>query len=741
MVKKPMPIFGNKEDANFREAMKLYDASQYKKSLKIVDLNLKKNSNHVELLALKGCINLQLGNKDDAESYIIKATTKPGGASNYLVNHLAAIYYRQINDYPVAAKWMRALSDNGNPNKALLRDLALLQSQTREFKPLVATRQAYLEFQPGYRANWSGLAVSQHLSGDPKLAVATLTKIEGIIQEHLTDADRYEHSECLLYKNQILGEMGTVQLALDELEKDSDGITDRQSYLEYRAKYLMMLGRQKEASICYRELLMRNPDNVDWYKMLEISLGTSHGDVAVRLRLYDRLARFYPRSDPPKFIPLLFLPGDHPEFRSRVASYITAQLKRGVPSAFANVKPLYRSEKKRTVILEVVSEFFRTVDVEFKTNPTIKLWTTYFFAQHYLHLNELDKATEYIEAALKHTPTLVELYVLKARILKRQGKLLEAAQVMDNGRKLDLQDRFINSKTTKYLLRSNQVDEAIDCISLFTKLDEDAVNGCKDLHMMQNNWVLLESAEAYERLYRESKAKLEALGDDVDADEREELAETVDIYRGLAFKRYIAVVRVFEQFYIDQFDFHSYCLRRGTPRDYIDMIKWEDKLHSTPIYTRVIKGLVPMYLELNKEEKPQAGPKSTNTKQKKKRTKKRADWSSKVESEKDDKDPLGGKLLADLYEENLVEKAYELAKPITEEAQDLKVGWDLIFDIYILQAKYVLALQAARSLDRIVGREYAMTKVEALKGALAADTNVNPAIAKVVEKGIESAFK
>lgn len=41
---------------------------------------------------------------------------------------------------------------------------------------------------------------------------------------------------------------------------------------------------------------------------------------------------------------------------------------------------------------------------------------------------------------------------------------------MDSARKLDLQDRFINTKATKYFLRADKVKEAQDTIGLFTKV-------------------------------------------------------------------------------------------------------------------------------------------------------------------------------------------------------------------------------------------------------------------------------
>ncbi|ODV70396.1 N-terminal acetyltransferase A, auxiliary subunit [Hyphopichia burtonii NRRL Y-1933] len=768
MVARNNPILANKEDANFREALKLFDSKQYKKALKLVEANIKKNSSHAESLALKGVLNHHLGHKAEAKPFITKAVSKEPG--NYLVDHLAGIYFRTIDDYPEAAKWLKASIDNGSPNRAILRDLALLQSQIRDYKNLRDTRQAYLEFQPGYRANWTATAIAQHLNKDYNAAVNTLTKIEDIIKPHLTEADLYEQSECCLYKNYIVNEAGNYTKALELLEKDEKEITDRLSFLEYKAKYLVLLGQNEEASLIYRQLLQRNPDNVDYYTLLETALGTSSKPFEYRLKLYEKLARFYPRSDPPKFIPLTFLPSDHPSFEQKARDYVESQLKRGVPSTFVNIKPLYKNIEKLKVIEKIVLEFFKLQAPSL--NPTVTVWSKYFLAQHYLYLNDLVKANDYIDSALDHSPTLVELYIVKARIIKHFGDYEKASQIMNEARELDLQDRFINSKTTKYLLRANKVNEAIDCISLFTKLDDDAVNGCKDLHLMQVNWVLIESAEAYTRIYHDYEKQLKDLSPEDSSEEslaaEQELKENIDIFKGLALKRYHAVIDNFKIFFDDQFDFHSYCMRRATPRDYIETLKWEDKLHSTPIYVRTIKGLSSVYWEIyeqqqkqkemeasneDKESSPAKSKKSNKNKKKKEKAqniKRKAELISKVESTKEDPDPLGAKLLTDLVNNangKILDLLLEYIKKLTTEADSYQITWELAFKLYKENSKYVLALQALKNLDRILKqgqpdkkfKVIAKSAIELLHAA-ENDPNSPAAIAKVVEKGLQGIF-
>lgn len=49
-------------------------------------------------------------------------------------------------------------------------------------------------------------------------------------------------------------------------------------------------------------------------------------------------------------------------------------------------------------------------------DPTVLLWLYYFKAQHMLFSNRLLEALETVNKAIEHTPTLLELYTLKAKI-------------------------------------------------------------------------------------------------------------------------------------------------------------------------------------------------------------------------------------------------------------------------------------------------------------------------------------
>lgn len=131
----------------------------------------------------------------------------------------------------------------------------------------------------------------------------------------------------------------------------------------------------------------------------------------------------------------------------------------------------------------------------------------YFLAQHYDVIGQQTLALEYINAAIESTPTLIELFLIKAKIYKvamflpqlcfkrrrccavalsvdlfrlpqHAGNIREAAQWMDEAQALDTADRFINSKCAKYMLKAGMIKKAEEMCSKFTRVRK-AARGIK----------------------------------------------------------------------------------------------------------------------------------------------------------------------------------------------------------------------------------------------------------------------
>lgn len=185
-------------------------------------------------------------------------------------------------------------------------------------------------------------------------------------------------------------------------------------------------------------------------------------------------------------------------FKDLVEPYLLAALSRGIPSLFADLKSLYISEEKRQAIgdyvdglrtflspademtgsggeashCNAISTLLADVPIDLEHEPSTYLWTLYFLAQHHSYISPTRpiRAMELLDVAFSHTPTLPELHMIKARTLKRAGDPTGASKAMEDARRLDRQDRFINTKSAKYLMRDGQTDAASLILGLFTKV-------------------------------------------------------------------------------------------------------------------------------------------------------------------------------------------------------------------------------------------------------------------------------
>jgi len=54
-----------------------------------------------------------------------------------------------------------------------------------------------------------------------------------------------------------------------------------------------------------------------------------------------------------------------------------------------------------------------------------------------------------------------------------------------------------------------------------------------------------------------------------------------------ALKILLAVVKHFDDFVEDQFDFHAYCVRKMTLRAYVQMLRMENTIHENIFYSKV----------------------------------------------------------------------------------------------------------------------------------------------------------
>jgi len=363
---------------------------------------------------------------------------------------------------------------------------------------------------------------------------------------------------------------------------------------------------------------------------------------ALLLAEYEEIIKIEPSSHVCDKIPLTFLEGD--AFKTRVDTYMRKHLQRGLPSLGSDLAALYLTLDPETgksvrakdpydinqngrflVVKELVeryrdsltktgalppppsfssssststqngtssssssSSFFYSPSSSFDAKTTL-LWTNFLYVQLLEASGALPQALALLldhclpACADDDNGTSLDMYLRQARLLKKSGIVADAATVMDKARLLDLSDRYVNNKCTKYLLRAGRVEDAQAVVALFAKHEGDAQ---AYLCEMQCMWYELEWAKAVfaQALMNGGKEGL-----------------------GKALKKFAAVEKHFADFVEDQFDFHNYCIRKMTLRAYVDVLRLEDGLLAHEDYLEAARGTVECYLALLARPKEEEG--------------------------------------------------------------------------------------------------------------------------------------
>lgn len=694
-----------KEATLFRHLLQDYEAKRHKKGLKTADQILRKHPTHGDTQAMKALILNAQGKTDEAFD-LCKLALKNAMKSN-VCWHVYGLLYKSVKNYEESIKAYRFALKLDPESIQILRDLAQLQAQMRDYQGMVQTRRTLLQGKPQLRLNWTALAVAMHLNGDLEGAEDVLHKFEETLKQSPPKSD-IEHSEAILYKNAIIAESGNLDKALEHLNSIERLVLDRTAIMEMRADYLLRLKKREEAEKAYRALLERNPESHAYYQGLEQALGLDRSNADDRVKLlemYRSYAETSERTDASRRIPLDFLEGD--AFQQHADKYLRRMLAKGVPSTFANVKQLYEDEAKKQALEKIALQLLSedspasngapkegangSVDGSHhatKADPanTWQLSVNYFLAQHYDYhrSRDLSKAMQHIDKAISLNPSKTDYtyQMTKARVLKHQGDPAKASTAMNDAREMDLKDRYINTKCAKYQLRNNEHDPAVATMGLFTR--KEAVGGpLGDLTDMQCVWFLTEDGEAYQR-----EGKL-----------------------SLALKRFKTVYDIFETWTDDQFDFHHFSLRKGMVRAYVDMLRWEDRLREHPFFTRAALSAIKIYLMLYDDPKlvqqsQMNGSGDLSSADKKKAAKKARKEAEKAEAEKkaktakqaqpkaaadedgvpkkEDADPDGLELLKT---EKPLEEAMKYLTPLLELSPKNIEGQVLGFEVFLRRRK------------------------------------------------------
>lgn len=562
-----------KENAIFRKILKCYEMKQYKNGLKLAKqiLTNQKYSEHGETLSMKGLILNCLGRKDEAYDHVRKGLRND--LKSHVCWHVYGLLQRSDKKYDEAIKCYRNALKWEKDNIQILRDLSLLQIQMGDLEGYKETRHQLFKLRPSQHASWIGFAMSYHLLNEHDIACSILETFRASLS---VDNYDYKHSEFLLYQNQVIQESGNLMKAYKHLQEYESQILDKSVLKETMGELCLKMERFDEAVPLFMDLMQRNPDNSKYFhQYLEAKQIRDPQEI---LKFYDILSDEFPRSLCVRRLPLEVAQGN--DFKRLMHEYLTRHLRKGVPPLFVNVRSLYKDPAKVSIITDLMLDYVDNLSSlgcfikedaksdDYEREPaSALLWSYYYLAQHYDYLCNTEKALTYVNLAISHTPTLIELFVCKGKIFKHAGDSDEGYKWLDEAQSLDTADRYINSKCAKYMLRANKVKEAEEMCAKFTR---EGVSVMESLNEMQCMWFQMECALSYQRTEK----------------------------WGEALKKCHEIDRHFAEIIEDQFDFHTYCMRKLTLRSYVDLLRLENVLQEHPFYFKAAKCAIEVYIKL-----------------------------------------------------------------------------------------------------------------------------------------------
>lgn len=544
---------------------------------------------------------------------------------------MLGLLHRSDRNYNEAIKAYKQALRIDPENIQILRDLSFLQVQMRDLDGFVTSRNELLNLKSNFKINWMAFALSRHLAGDLDGAIKVIDTYLSTLSEGSSELGRcFESSELALYRNSIVAEKpDNYKAALDHLGVVEGIVVDRGAWLMKRAEYELFLNDFAAARQSALTMMARGmTENYAVHSLYMCSILKLSGKVfekafselkgtrslatmivlsaeqkkELRDAYETELQPAFPKSHAVQRIPFSFM--DIDELCTCLEARCKKDLVRGVPSLCAELfshvfieedghyrQPTDAVEVKPHPLfarlvkmvdgfvdnLESVSKF--AIDDETTQEPATLVWAWFLRAGLHELSGELTEGIALLDKCLEKDSSNVDAYELKSRLLRSAGDIKAAAQCLDKGRDLDLSDRYINNQTTKYLLQAGEADEALKRISLFTRHEG---NPEQNLYDMQCSWYELESADC--------------------------LLKQGEI--GKSLKKFAAVVKHFEDFNEDQFDFHAYCLRKVTLRAYVNVLRYEDVIYGQDYFCRAASGMIGIYLHLadNPDKEEEAEP-------------------------------------------------------------------------------------------------------------------------------------
>ena len=535
----------------FQMALKEFDAKRYEKVEKLCDRMISKNPKDDQALALKG-LNYYFIQKPELGEQILKQALKANFKSP-VAWHFYAIFHKEKGNYSQAMKSYNKALNFAPTNFNIIRDLSYMQLYLRQLDSFVQTCKLGVENKPGMLINWVTLAFSYSLVKDYKSALAALNSVEKLGKETLKKNDIHE---LKLFNAMIQSKDKKYEEAMNYLIHFKSELIDKPMVYDMIVQNAIKAKKYNIGLDYCTKALNLNPDNINlilYYFIMKINQNDfqpkTYNDLLNIQENYKYLKDMtevlselkinYPKSKIIKNLELSF--SQNEEFEKKFENYFITQLEITIPSIFINIQFIYKLQPhKIKIIQKILDKYNSNIKSSSKINDNLDLpihvaWVYFYEAQHYLFLSELEEAINYINVAIDITPSVIEFYMVAAKIFKHSYMIDNYILAYDKARMLDVGDRYLNAKTAKIYLRSGDIEKNSELMKEFVSdpLTEENIKFTETL------WYLNECGGAF-------------------------LIKKNIIRSHYCFRN---VINVFLAIIKDQVDFYNFCLRRNMLKD------------------------------------------------------------------------------------------------------------------------------------------------------------------------------
>lgn len=517
------------------ELSELYDASQYQMGLTKCKKGLSKYHDHPEILGWQAVFLYMTGQKQDGLD--LMATTVRGNMRNAKVWKLNGVLMKEKGDYMKALQSYTQAHRLDESDDGVVMELCNLHLYERNIPQFVqfATKILKLKGTVGCMLKYS---LAMFLSGRYETCVKFLNTFEENCV--ITEDDAYFNSELRLFHGKVLLSLKRWRECVEYLTgKSRIEFRDKVTVKEFLAQCYVALNEKENAMKTVEELLSEYPENGDYFALMEKLLE--------RDEYLEHLMKME-KSNYAKVRVLEMLDVSDDRFEGLLSSYMKPLLVKGAPFLFVNLKDL--SEEK----LDVAVKIAKGTEVPLVYEPIVKLFVACVLSAR----KKYKEALSLIEEGIEHTPTIVELIVMKVKILRKLGMADQAVLVGKQLSEMDPNDRNSMTIYASALLKGGRFKTAFEVAEPWSIFQDKKP---RLMSTQYNDWHLKCADSAYD-------------GHQLD----------------MAAKLYRDVVRHFEEYRRAQYNFIMWQIRCIS--SIFDILKWADELEQHPILARALVGLM-----------------------------------------------------------------------------------------------------------------------------------------------------